>query len=221
MLRKMPLISLTLFAILQTPVLLKADDVPIAFEEGMKAPKVIHRVAPNYPEDARKAGIMGKVILKVTILKTGEITHLEVLQSLREDLDRNAMEAVKQWRFEPALKDGEPVSVFYHITVNFRLNGDHGYKKVGGTVIKPIVRHKVPPIYPEAAKQDGITGKVGLSLKIDATGEVVAAKVTRSLREDLDEAALKAARQWRFEPATENGQPVAVLYTVTLNFRLQ
>lgn len=218
---RVTLTVLTLLTFIQTPLPLIADDIPMAIEEGMVAPKVIHRVAPEYPEEARKARIMGKVILKAVIHKSGEITQLEVLQSLRDDLDNNAMKAVRQWRFAPALKDGNPVSVFYHITINFRLDGEKGYRKVEGTVNKPTVQHKVPPIYPETAKQDGIAGVVELHLKIDANGEVVGAEVEKGLRDDLDNAALDAVRQWHFEPATENGHPVAVLYSVTLNFRLQ
>ncbi len=198
-----------------------AGEAPVKVEGDVVAPKVIHKVVPQYTEAARKAHVTGAVILQAIIDETGKVTDTEVLRSLREDLDEVAVQAVRQWQFEPATLDGKPVAVYYNLTINFQLAEKLGLKKVGGSVSEPKAIEKMSPIYPEAARKDKVTGSVRLRLHIDTAGRVSAADVLESVRADIDEAALSATRQWRFEPAIENGEPVAVFYDVTVNFRLE
>ncbi|MGA3211175.1 MAG: energy transducer TonB [Terriglobales bacterium] len=89
---------------------------------GVAEGKLVHRVQPVYPPLARTARIQGQVILQAIISKTGEITGLKVIQG-HPMLQGAALEAVKQWRYEPYLLNGEPVEVDTTITVNFTLGG--------------------------------------------------------------------------------------------------
>lgn len=75
------------------------------------------------------------------------------------------------------------------------------------------------PEYPAIARQAGVQGIVIIELTITETGEVASAHVLRSIAV-LDQAALDAVRAWRFEPAQLNGEPVAVIMAVTVNFQL-
>ena len=77
--------------------------------------------APVYPEEARKERIQGMVVVKAVIDHEGKVVSTEVVESAREDLDAAAAEAIGAWTFEPATLKGEPVSVYYNLTVNFRL----------------------------------------------------------------------------------------------------
>jgi len=79
--------------------------------------------------------------------------------------------------------------------------------------------HDVMPAYPVLARTVGASGVVIIEATIDARGDVVAAKVLRSVP-TLDQAAVDAVRQWKYTPARLNGEPVAVLITVTVNFML-
>jgi len=79
--------------------------------------------------------------------------------------------------------------------------------------------HDVMPSYPVLARASGASGVVILEATIDARGDVVAAKVLRSVPM-LDQAAVDAVRQWKYTPARLNGEAVAVLITVTVNFTL-
>ncbi len=88
----------------------------------VKAPKLIHQVEPQYSEAARDAHIEGTVVLSVIIGTEGKASGFDVLKSLHPDLDRNAIEAVRQWLFEPGTKNGKPVMVSAKIEINFRLN---------------------------------------------------------------------------------------------------
>ncbi len=89
----------------------------------VKAPVVITRVNPMYPEEARQARLSGIVILEVLIDKTGVVRQTNVLKGLPMGLSEAAVDAVRQWTFTPATKNGEPVDVVLNLTINFRLDG--------------------------------------------------------------------------------------------------
>ena len=94
------------------PIIVAGDVVP---PEKITAPQ------PQYTEMARKARIQGVVIVQAIIDKQGEVTNVKVLKGLPMGLDQAAVDAVKRWRFEPATLNGKPVSVYYNLTVNFRI----------------------------------------------------------------------------------------------------
>jgi protein TonB len=97
-------------------------DVPLRVGGDVKAPVVINRVEPVYPEVARKARISGIVIVECIIDKTGNVTNVQVLKPLPFGLDQAAVDAVKRWRFKPGTLNGQPVDVIFNLTVNFKLN---------------------------------------------------------------------------------------------------
>ena len=77
----------------------------------------------------------------------------------------------------------------------------------------------VAPIYPEFARQTRAQGTVTLERILDATGKVESVKVLGS-QPLLDDAAVRAVRQWRYTPTELNGVPVPVLMTVMVRFSL-
>ena len=89
----------------------------------------------------------------------------------------------------------------------------------GAAAPRPIY-HPNPP-YPAAASKDRVTGEVMMQAVVDANGRVQDVRVLRSLRQDLDQAAVDTFRQWRFEPARKDGQPMAAQITVTMTFNLK
>jgi TonB family protein len=92
--------------------------------------------------------------------------------------------------------------------------------RVGGGIREPRKIHDVRPVYPEAARAAAISGVVILEATIDPEGMPVNIKVLRSIP-DLDQAAINAVREGRYQPTLLNGIPVAVVMTVTVNFTLQ
>ena len=95
---------------------------------------------------------------------------------------------------------------------------EHGVYRVGGGVQQP--RRLENAQYPKEAQAAGIQGVVIAEVVVSEAGLVTDARVVRSIP-ILDEAALKAVRQWRFEPAVVDGKPVPVKMTVTVNFSQQ
>jgi TonB family protein len=88
---------------------------------GVSAPQLISRVEPQYTVEACAAHIQGTVILYSVINADGTVRDLRVIRALDPGLDQNALEAVRQWRFKPGMKDGQPVAVAASIEVTFRL----------------------------------------------------------------------------------------------------
>src|SRR2546422_2687560 len=88
---------------------------------GVSAPKEIHAPDPEYSDEARKAKLQGTCVLLVIIGPDGLAHDIKVTNTLGLGLDEKAIEAVRKWRFEPAMKDGKPVNVLISVQVNFRL----------------------------------------------------------------------------------------------------
>jgi TonB family protein len=88
---------------------------------GVTAPVLLHKVEPEYSEEARKAKYSGTVLLYIEVTPDGRASNIRVQRSLGLGLDEKAIEAVKQWKFKPGYKNGQPVTVAATIEVNFRL----------------------------------------------------------------------------------------------------
>jgi len=90
-------------------------------EDGVTAPRLVEKVEPTYTEEAEEAEIEGLIRLSIEVHPDGRAHNIQVVESLDPGLDRKAIEAVEQWRFEPAEKDGVPVAVGATIELQLRL----------------------------------------------------------------------------------------------------
>jgi TonB family protein len=88
---------------------------------GVSAPRALYAPDPEYSEEARKAKWQGTVVLWVIVGPDGKPRDIRIQRSLGMGLDEKAIEAVRQWKFDPAKKDGQPVAVQINVEVNFRL----------------------------------------------------------------------------------------------------
>jgi len=86
-------------------------------------PRVLSRVNPVYPPEARRERIQGAVMLQAVIEADGSVGDVKVVRSLDPRLDAAAVEAVKQWRYEPGTVDGQPVRIVATVSMSFNLTG--------------------------------------------------------------------------------------------------
>lgn len=93
--------------------------------------------------------------------------------------------------------------------------------KPGAGITLPRVIKEVKPVYPEAVKEERVQGYVQLRTVVEADGTVGEVEVTKALEPRLDEEAVKAARQWLFEPGKKDGKPVPVEITLEMTFTLK
>ena len=89
--------------------------------EDVQVPVAILKPEPEYSEQARRAKIQGEVVLSVIVNELGIPKVVGVNRSLEPSLDRKAIEALSGWRFKPATRKGEPVSVQVTIAISFHL----------------------------------------------------------------------------------------------------
>jgi TonB family protein len=88
---------------------------------GVSPPRVIYQPEPEFSEEARKAKFQGICTLALVVGVDGRPSQIRVQSSLGMGLDEKAIEAVKNWKFEPAMKDGHPVPVAIAVEVDFHL----------------------------------------------------------------------------------------------------
>jgi periplasmic protein TonB len=88
---------------------------------GVSPPRAIYSPDPEFSEEARKAKYQGTCTLMLIVDTDGRPRNIRVANSLGMGLDEKAIEAVKQWRFEPSMKDGHPVPVEIAVEVEFHL----------------------------------------------------------------------------------------------------
>jgi len=84
---------------------------------GVSSPRVVHQVAPEHPSKGFR--ISGTVLIALIVTSKGEPDDVKVVRSLEKDVDQSAVDAVKQWRFEPGTKDGKPVAVKISVEIRF------------------------------------------------------------------------------------------------------
>ena len=236
-------------------------------------PKLVKEVEPVYPAEAKKAGIEGVVIMEATTDLYGRVANVRVLRSIPA-LDQAALDAVKQWVYEPMIINGKPQPVVFTVTLRFKLDdqkkpagggvigGVYGgvstgveggvsggveggvtggvkggvtggvmspeeLQKYEGDAVRAVGEVKPPklikglaPVYPQVARQAQVEGMVILEAKTDEQGNVIEARVLRSIP-ILDQAAIDAVKQWKYEPLVVDGKARKVIFTVTVRFMLK
>jgi len=88
---------------------------------GITPPRVLQEVKAEYTDEARRAGITGEVVLEIVVRRDGSVGDVKLLRGLGGGLNDRARQAVKQWRFAPATRQGTPVDVIVEVAVDFKL----------------------------------------------------------------------------------------------------
>ncbi|HEX8172803.1 MAG TPA: energy transducer TonB [Thermoanaerobaculia bacterium] len=97
-------------------------DAPVRVGGNVKAPTIKRRVDPMYTDIARRARLQGFVIIEAVIDRQGNVTDARIIKGLGMGLDETALNALRQWKFSPGTLNGQPVPVYYNLTINFQLN---------------------------------------------------------------------------------------------------
>ena len=191
----------------------------------VKPPILIKRVEPVYPEVARRARVDGVVILNVRTDENGLVDQIKVTNSKDPLLNRAAVEAVRQWQYQPFFYKGKRHPIVFTVTVRFKLTSGRDEESQEREAeetpgVKPQLIHRVDPVYPERARRAGIEGVVVLKIKTDEDGNVISWVIMRSESTMLNQAAIEAVRQWKYLPVFIEGNFIPLVTTVTVTFKL-
>ena len=185
------------------------------------AATVIKRVEPEYSSEARAAKLDGTLTVYVDIETSGKPSNVQVIQGLGMGLDEKAIEAVKQWEFQPAMSAGMPVKSAQGVELSFRLGAENELrvrhtsyavqrKEKRDTILtKPVLSKYLRPDPSVCSDWNG--SLISASFQIDEKGVPTSIRIdgpnTRLFSDDIQE--------WRFEPARSNDKTTTSTATFT------
>ncbi len=211
--------------------------------EAVMRPLRIQKVDPIYPAIAVQSKMEGAVVLDMRVDSSGNVEKVVVVSG-SPLLARAAMEAVKQWKYTPYVKNGESTAAVSTVRLNFSLESGNGIVsesepsldaspprfvvpriarplrvRVSSGVSSGMLAKKVAPEYPPDARAAGVQGTVVLQANIDKEGNVSNLLLV-SGDPMLAPAAIDAVKQWKYKPYLLNGEAVEVETTIQVNFVL-
>jgi TonB family protein len=94
----------------------------IPLTDDLTQPVLTEVASPDYTAEAKKKKIEGQVTLSIVIDRKGDVVEAKVVKGLGYGLDENAILAVKEYKYKPAMKNDEPVAVRTQVTVDFYIH---------------------------------------------------------------------------------------------------
>ena len=169
-------------------------------------------VAPAFTPTGRSP----VVSMKINLDAAGAIVTAEPVGAVKPPVLAAIRESLQKWRFAPARRGGQAVAAELVVPVLCQ----PPMKDPAGKLIPAKAISQVPPVYPYAMSRYGFRGEVVIDFWVDEQGQVRNAAVVQSDNPAFDEPALKALRQWKFQPATQDGRPVKVRQRLPMVFRM-
>jgi TonB family protein len=244
--KKLEYILITFLSLIMTlqvmaqedPIFFIVEEMP-EFPGGENAMKKYIADNVNYPEEAMKNNIEGKVYVTFVVSKEGSVEDAQIARGVSPALDKEALRVINSLpNWTPGKQRGKNVNVKYTVPIQFKLSGESGLDKDAET--EEVVFHVVEEMpefpggekalreyvtenieYPEAAKENGIQGKVYITFTVAKDGSIKNAKVARGVDPSLDKEALRVINSMpAWNPGKQRGEKVDVQYTVPVNFAL-
>ena len=197
------------------------------FPGGIEASKKY--IAENliYPEEAKRQGIRGRVLVVTGIDRDGTVKVLGIEKSVHPLLDEEAKRVISSMpKWKPGIKDGKPMRLKITIPVNFGV-AEHSIDELdrkpefpGGydVCIKYLA---VNVKYPKEAAKRKIQGRVIVDFVVNRDGSITDANVVKSVHYLLDEEALRVVKTMpKWNPGILDGKPVRVKYSLPINFKI-
>lgn len=203
----------------QQPVFIPKDSTK-ANKEFVDLSVMVNDLYKKLPDNERKNFQLDYQFL---VNENGIIDKIQIVKSEFPQIDEKIAQTIKNWKFQPAVKDGEKVNFIFPWSIN--LNDENSeYPVAVEEMPEPIggiksIQEKIH--YPEIAKRAGIEGKVYVLAFINENGDVVSTKILKGIGAGCDEAALDAVKQTKFIPGKQNGKPAKVQVAIPIMFKLQ
>ncbi len=201
-------------------------------QELDQAPRLIKRVEVNFPENMRMAGLEGRVQVEFIITAQGEVSEAHVVASNNPAFEREALDAVMKWRFDPGIKAGRPVKIRAQQQIIFSYDsaGRQPWKIGRGDQSKmpPEAQWDVPPepfntafpVYPFAELLAGRKGQTKLNFVVHPDGRVVEAHLLEATTPEFGRAVLAMIDTWEFKPARKkDGTPTYAIISFAHEFK--
>lgn len=205
----------------RVPFILVAADVTTP--NTTVPPRVTYQSRPVYPMALRRSGMRGAVVVDFVVDPEGEVRDAFVIKSLNPAFDEPALDAVREWKFEPGTHNGTPTFTHMEVPIYFSIDdladGGRGPLDVerSGDMSKlpealrvdvdPKVLSLVLPIYPYDLLRSRVDGTARVNYLVDETGAVVLTKVVKADRPEFGLSLQAAIERFECEPALKGGRP--------------
>jgi TonB family protein len=235
----MILIATLVFGLVATPTAAQetAEAIPLvqvrigngeAVPNGIvRPPQALSYTYPEYTDEARDLGIEGTVTVEAEFDTQGNFEVLRIVKTLGFGLDERALEALANWRFVPAQRNGALVGAVAQIDIGFNLLREQarllreGAFRIGEGVSVPTIVSRIDPTYSQEAREERLQGTVALEAVVLEDGSARVVSLIRGLGLGLDENAVQALERWTFEPSMKDGKAVKIALTIEVNFNLR
>ena len=186
-------------------------------------PKLSHSVSPVYPSELLDKGVEGKAVVQVVVTESGDVENVELISADHPEFGTAAVDAVKQWKFDPATQDGKAIRMTVQFPILFnpppdkKLNAMEGrevFKEIKETIIPenqldhPLRVVKAPVAYwPAGLEGDPSTFQVITRVVIGPDGAIFNPEASADTPKVLIMPALKAVAEMTFDPPIYKGKP--------------
>jgi len=206
--------------------------------------KVVESRDPVFPPRLLQLAVTeGEARIVISVDQKGTLTEWLVAGYTRPEFATAAVDAIKDWKFEPARLRGEPMGAVAELTFHFTAQGvvvsslnlgemvevqtmgllDDRYRFRACTPAEldrmPAPLRTVAPVYPLALAKQGVRGSVDVDFYIDETGAVRLPSLAPGENLELGSLAIAALSQWKFTPPTSRGRAALVKAVQTFNFK--
>ena len=185
-----------------------------------------------YPQEAKNAGVEGRVFVGVVVTEDGSLACFKVLRGLGYGCDEAALEVfmgMPKWM--PAIQRGKAICYPYEVPVIFGhkqevveeiINAVENMPEYPGGFDALIDFVKANLVYPQEAIDAGIEGKVFVGFIVEKDGSISSIKLLRGIGHGCDEAAMEVVRKMpKWKPAMQRSKPVRIEYMFPVTFELE
>lgn len=190
----------------------------------------------EFPPEASKAGISGRIVYQFAVDTSGHITDVQILKDIGGGCGDAVKKVLKEYpgQWTPAMYHGHPVKSYYAGTFNFNYNPK---EEVNNPVYRFTDKSAEPPggiyafyrylsehtTYPLEARKAGVSGKVAYQFIVDTSGRISNIKILKGPGFGCNEAVRETLERYHTHwiPASNNGHPVNCYYTGVFNFSLK
>ncbi len=213
-----------------------ADEMPTLLPDARTAMAGLQR-AIAYPDSARAAGVEGTVLVRMVVDANGDVADPVVLRGVDPALDAEALRVVHTLGLAPGRIGGRPVRVSMTLPVSFRIALADALDEARGleseSFVTPDSLPRLLPSqqegiraiqsrlkYPEQLRREGMEGTVAVRFVVDEQGRPQEISIHESSNPGFDDAAIRAVRDAKFQPAFKDGAPVRAPIVLPLTFRI-
>lgn len=210
---------------------LSTPDARAADASKDRPPQLFRQRPPVHPESIANFRVRGEVRVTLDVGADGTVSNVRAGYATHPDFVAPAIAAVLDWRYRPALRDGQPVPTYdlkANVISDVVVLGGPAFSipPRGSDLLPPAFRYDEPPsirimmpvVYPYEILAGGLPGRASVAFAVGPDGRVEDVSVVRATHPDFGEALAAAMESWEFEPARYAGQPFAALLARSLDF---